>query len=155
MTAAKDSANAVGSPPLVLLALLTVGGLIHLLLPVDIFPDSFPNVVGLPFIAAAIALFILSFREFSRHGTPVRGSEPATAVVAGGPYRFSRNPIYLSMLLLETGIALMVDSAWLLAAVALMFIYLSFGVIGREESYLARKFGDEYLDYKASVRRWI
>ncbi len=150
-----DSADVLGSPPIVLLALLAAGGLIHLLLPVEVFPGSFPNVVGLPFIAAAIVLFMLSVREFSRHGTPVRGSEPATVVVAGGPYRFSRNPIYLSMLLLEIGIALMLDSAWMLVAVALMFAYLSLGVIAREEGYLARKFGDEYVRYRESVRRWI
>jgi len=153
--ATKDSANVLGSPPLVLLALLAAGGLSHLLLPVDVYPRSFPNVVGLPAIAAAVMLFMLSVREFSRQGTPVRGSEPAAVVVASGPYRFSRNPIYLSMLLLEVGIALMVNSVWMLAAVTLMFAYLSLGVIAREEMYLARKFGDEYLRYKASVRRWL
>jgi protein-S-isoprenylcysteine O-methyltransferase Ste14 len=129
--------------------------LIHLLVPVDLYPGSFPNAVGLPFIALAITLFMLSVREFSRQGTPVRGSEPAAVVVASGPYRFSRNPIYLSMLLLEVGIALMVNSVWMLLAVALMFAYLSLGVIAREEDYLSRKFGDEYLRYEASVRRWI
>jgi protein-S-isoprenylcysteine O-methyltransferase Ste14 len=153
--ATKDSANVLGSPPLVLLALLAAGGLIHLILPVGILPGSFPNAVGLPFIVAAITLFMLSVRAFSRQGTPVRGSEPATAIVASGPYRFSRNPIYLSMLLLEVGIALMVNSVWMLAAVALMFAYLSLGVIAREETYLAHKFGEEYLRYKQSVRRWI
>ena len=155
MTAKQDSANVLGSPPVVLLALLAGGGLIHLLVPVDVYPGSFPNVVGLPLIAAAIVLFMLSVREFSRQGTPVRGSEPVAVVVASGPYRFSRNPIYLSMLLLEVGIALMVNSVWILAAVALMFAYLSLGVIAREELYLAEKFGDEYLRYKAGVRRWI
>jgi len=155
VTAIKDTANVLGSPPVVLLALLAGGGLIHLLVPVDLFSDSFPNVIGLPLIALAIALFMLSVREFSRQGTPVRGSEPAAVVVASGPYRFSRNPIYLSMLLLEVGIALMVNSVWMLAAVALMFAYLSLGVIAREEGYLSRKFGDEYLRYKASVRRWL
>jgi protein-S-isoprenylcysteine O-methyltransferase Ste14 len=59
------------------------------------------------------------------------------------------------MLLLEAAIALMANSAWLLAAVAVMFAYLSLGVIAREEDYLSRKFGDEYLRYKASVRRWL
>ena len=155
MTATNDSANVVGSPPLVLLALLAGGGLLHLAFPVDLLPDSFPNVIGLPFIVSAIALFMLSVREFSRQGTSVRGSEPASVVVASGPYRFSRNPIYLSMLLLEAGVALMANSAWILAAVAPMFAYLSLGVIVREEGYLSRKFGGEYLRYKTSVRRWI
>jgi protein-S-isoprenylcysteine O-methyltransferase Ste14 len=155
VTAIKDTANVLGSPPVVLLALLAGGGLVHLLLPVDLFPDSFPNVIGLPLIALAIALFMLSVREFSRQGTPVRGSEPASVVVASGPYRFSRNPIYLSMLLLEAGIAIMANSAWIMVAILFMFAYLSLGVIAREEIYLVDKFGDEYLRYKASVRRWI
>ena len=138
-----------------LLALLAAGGLIHLIAPVGVLPDALPSAVGLPFIVAAIALFMLSVREFSSHGTPVRGSEPATNVVTSGPYRYSRNPIYLSMLLLEIGIALMVNSVWLLVAVALMVAYLSLGVIAREERYLAGKFGEAYLHYKASVRRWL
>jgi len=155
MTAIKDTASVLGSPPMVLLALLAGGGLLQLLIPVDLFPDSFPNVIGLPLIVLAIALFMLSVREFSHEGTPVRGSEPASVVVASGPYRFSRNPIYLSMLLLEAGIALMANSAWITVAIPLMFAYLSLGVIAREEIYLTRRFGEEYLHYKASVRRWI
>jgi len=153
--ATKDSANVRGAPPLVLLALIAAGGLIHLLAPLAILPDSVPNAVGLLPIAAAIALFMLSVREFSRHNTPVRGSEPVMTIVASGPYRLSRNPIYLSMLVLQVGIALIVNSAWMFAAVAVMFAYLSLGVIAREESYLTGKFGEQYLRYKASVRRWV
>jgi protein-S-isoprenylcysteine O-methyltransferase Ste14 len=88
-------------------------------------------------------------------GTPVPGNQPTTAIVKVGPYRFSRNSIYLGFSLFQPGIALGVNDAWLLItllpAIALMF----FVVIPREERYLGARFGEEYSTYKARIRRWL
>jgi len=106
-------------------------------------------------ILLAIGLFISAVRTFRTAGTPVPGNRPTTTIVRTGPYRFSRNPIYLAFSLLQLGIAFWVNSLWLvvtlLAAVALM----SLVVIPKEEWYLERRFPSEYPPYKASVRRWI
>jgi protein-S-isoprenylcysteine O-methyltransferase Ste14 len=106
-------------------------------------------------ILLAIGLFVSAARTFRAAGTPVPGNRPTTAIVRTGPYRFSRNPIYLAFSLLQLGIAFSVNSLWLvitlLAAVALM----SLVVIPKEEWYLERRFPSEYPPYKASVRRWI
>jgi len=101
-----------------------------------------------------MALFVSSAGKFRAAGTAVPANKPTTAIVRTGPYRFSRNPIYLAFSLLQLGIAIWVNSLWLLAtlAVALALIHV---VIAREERYLERKFGAEYLAYKASVRRWL
>jgi len=151
----EDHADVVGRPPAVALAALAVGVVLHLVVPVEIAPGLATWVLGIPVAIVSLALFLLSVREFSRHGTPVRGTEPVTTIVATGPYRFSRNPIYLSFVLLQLGIALTANGVWILMMVIPTLLYLSFGVIDREESYLTRKFGDEYRHYRQSVRRWI
>jgi protein-S-isoprenylcysteine O-methyltransferase Ste14 len=145
----------VGRPPAVALAALGIGVILHLIVPVEIVPDFGTWVIGIPLAAVALVLFALSLREFRKYDTPVRGTEPVITIVASGPYRFSRNPIYLSFVLLQLGIALTANSAWILLMVVPTFLYLSFGVIAREESYLTRKFGDEYRRYRESVRRWL
>ena len=151
----EDHADVVDRPPAVTGAALGMGVVLHLLFPVEIVPGLPTWVLGIPVAIVSLALFLLSVREFSRHGTPVRGTEPVTTIVATGPYRFSRNPIYLSFVLLQLGIALTANSVWILLMVIPTLLYLSFGVIAREEGYLARKFGDEYGGYRNSVRRWL
>ncbi|MGH2400215.1 MAG: methyltransferase family protein [bacterium] len=151
----EDHADVVGRPPAIALAALGAGVVLHLVVPVEIAPDVPTWALGIPLAAISILLFLLSAREFSRHGTPVRGTEPVVTIVSSGPYRFSRNPIYLSFIMLQLGIALTANSAWILLMVIPTFLYLSFGVIDREEGYLLRKFGDEYGHYKKAVRRWL
>ena len=112
-------------------------------------------VLGIPVAIVSLTLLLASVREFSRHGTPVRGTQPVITIVATEPYRFSRNPIYLSFVLLQLGIALTANSVWILLMIIPTLLYQSFGVISREESYLGRKFGDEYRGYRNSVRRWL
>ncbi len=150
-----DHADIVGRPPAVGLAFLAIGAVLHLAFPVEIAPGVATWAAGIPLAVLALALFGLATREFREHGTPVRGNEPVTTIVESGPYRFTRNPIYVSFLLLQLGIALTANSAWILASLAPMFLYLSTAVVPREESYLAGKFGEDYLRYKQTVRRWI
>jgi len=141
-------------PPVVYLVAIASGVALQLLAPAPFFPRAFNAVAGAVLVVIAIALFVLSVGKFRAAGTAVPANKPTTAIVRTGPYRFSRNPIYLAFSVLQLGIAIWVNSLWLLAtlvaALALMHV-----VIGREERYLERKFGAEYLAYKASVRRWL
>ena len=90
-----------------------------------------------------------------RAGTRFETHQPTTRIVAAGPYRFTRNPIYGGMFLVLIALAIGFDSLWPLAALALFYPVIRYGVVAREESYLERKFGAAYLDYKARVRRWV
>jgi protein-S-isoprenylcysteine O-methyltransferase Ste14 len=81
--------------------------------------------------------------------------KPTTAIVTTGPYRFTRNPAYLGMALVYVGIALLAEALWVLVPLPFVLAIIDRAVIAREERYLQRKFGHEYLDYKATVRRWI
>ena len=142
-------------PPIVYLAALVAGGLLQLAWPLQLLPPAFSVVMGVPLVIAAIALFVSSVVKFRAAGTPVPGHQATTAIVRAGPYRFSRNPIYLAFSLLHLGIAIWVNSLWLLATLAGALLLMHYVVIPTEERYLERRFGAEYLDYKASVRRWL
>lgn len=83
------------------------------------------------------------------------GNRPTTAIVHAGPYRFSRNPIYLAFSLFQLGLALWINSLWMLIALFASIAVMSFVVIPREERYLASRFPSEYAAYKSAVRRWL
>ena len=122
----EDHADVVGRPPAVALAALAVGVVLHFVVPVEIVPGLATWVLGIPVAIVSLAFFLASVREFSRHGTPVRGTEPVITIVATGPYRFSRNPIYLSFILLQLGISLTANSVWILLMVIPTLLYLWF-----------------------------
>jgi len=140
-------------PPRVYLAAIVIGVLLQLAMPLP-FPPR-PMAAGALLVVGAIALLWYSVASFRAAGTPVPARKPTTAIVRSGPYRFSRNPIYLAYSLLLLGIAIWVNSVWLLATLGVAVALMHFFVIRREEEYLERRFGLEYLRYKASVRRWV
>src|SRR5215813_3682745 len=155
-SAARDVANlGLVRPPLVYLTSLIVGAVIHLAMPLPFLPGTLAVPLGVPLVAVAIALFSYSVAKFRAAGTPVPARKPTTAIVRTGPYRFSRNPIYLAFALLQLGIAIWANSVWLVATLVGAVALVHFVVIPREEQYLERKFGAQYLDYKVSVRRWL
>jgi protein-S-isoprenylcysteine O-methyltransferase Ste14 len=106
-------------------------------------------------VAAALLLFALALREFRRAGTSVKPYEPTTALIRSGPFRVSRNPIYLSLSFFQLGIGLWTLNGWVVALLVPVLAVMIPGVIMREERYLERRFGDEYRRYKASVGRWM
>ena len=138
-------------PPLIYLIAVGAGLLVR---PVQWLPASVSPPVGVTFVLAAVALFSFSVRTFRKAGTPVPGNLPTTAIVRAGPYRFSRNPIYLAFTLFQIGLAAWVNSVALLVtlvpAIALVRV-----VVGREERYLEARFPADYLQYKRDVRRWL
>jgi protein-S-isoprenylcysteine O-methyltransferase Ste14 len=142
-------------PPLVYLASLVIGALLQLAMPLPFFPRTLAVALGVSLVVVAIALFSYSAAKFRGAGTPVPARKPTTTIVRTGPYRFSRNPIYLAFSLLQLGIAIWVNSLWLLATLVAAVALIHSIVIRREEEYLERRFGAQYLDYKASVRRWL
>ena len=114
-------------PPLVYLAAIVLGVLLQLAMPLPFLPRALATPLGAGLVVLAAALFASAVAKFQAAGTPVPAREPTTTIVRIGPYRFSRNPIYLAFSLLQLGIAIWVNSLWLLAtlvgAVALMQIW--------------------------------
>ena len=154
--AAQDVANlGLVRPPLVYLISLVTGALIQLATPLPFLPGTLAVPLGASLVVVAIALFSYSVAKFRAAGTPVPARKPTTVIVRTGPYRLSRNPIYLAFSVLQLGIAIWVNSLWLLATLVGAVALIHYVVIRREEQYLERRFGAQYLDYKASVRRWL
>jgi protein-S-isoprenylcysteine O-methyltransferase Ste14 len=152
---ANDTAGVVAPPPLVYLAGLAAGFALEALLPGSSVPAAVRWIAGGLAVLAGIALQTTFIAAFRRKGTAVEPWKPTTAVVTTGPYRLTRNPAYLGMALIYIGIALLSDALWVLVPLPLVIAVIERGVIAREERYLERKFGSEYLDYKRRVRRWI
>jgi len=158
MTAAptqRDIPGVIAPPPLILLGHILLGLALDWLRPAPFLPAAAQYALGAVLIVLALALAGAAIFRFARAGTNVPTRQPATALVVAGPYRFSRNPIYVGMILLLLGIGVMVDSVWILACAVPFALVLRYGVIAREERYLAAKFGDAYRLYCAKVRRWI
>ena len=106
-------------------------------------------------LAAAVFLAWWAVRELERAKTSPKPHKPTTAIVRSGPFRYTRNPIYIAFTLIQIGAALLGASGWILSLLVPVLVIVRVGVIGREERYLERKFGQEYLTYKNSVRRWM
>jgi protein-S-isoprenylcysteine O-methyltransferase Ste14 len=156
MREGQEAANpGLARPPIVYGAAILVGLLLRLGWPLPFLPPVFATPLGVLLAALAVALFVYSVRKFKTAGTPVPGNLPTTAIVRSGAYRFSRNPIYLAFSVFHLGIAIWVNSLWLIATLAAAVAVMAFVVIPREERYLEMKFGADYLDYKRSVRRWL
>ena len=142
-------------PPFVYLTTIALGVWLHLIWPVRLVARAVSGPLGATVVLLAMALFLWASRTFRSAGTPVPGNRPTTTIVRAGPYRYTRNPIYLSFSLLQLGIALWVSSLWLFVTLIPAVTLMSLVVIPREEHYLESRFASDYLPYKASVRRWL
>jgi protein-S-isoprenylcysteine O-methyltransferase Ste14 len=154
-TQQQDTAGVVAPPPLIYLAGLVAGIVLDALLPEGSLPWPIRWILGGVLAFAGIALLASFNTAFTRKGTAVEPWKPTTAIVTTGPYRITRNPAYLGMALLYVGITLLADVPWALLVLPIVVVVIDRMVIAREERYLERKFGREYLDYKETVRRWV
>lgn len=140
-------------PPAVFLAAIVLGIALNRAWPLPfVRPTLWP--LGAVLVLGAVLLFVLSFQEFRAAGTSVRGQKPTTTIVRTGPYRFSRNPIYLSFILLVIGSSIWLNDLWLLVTLVPPVVFVAAVVIPREERFLDRTF-PEYSSYRAAVRRWM
>ena len=151
----QDNPGVVAPPPLIYAGALAIGLFVHRFIPVKFFPGAGARLLGRVCMGISGMLALSALLEMRRAGTHVDPRQPATALVTQGPFRLTRNPLYLSLTLLYTGIALMVNSLWAIVLLPGALIVIRYGVINREERYLERTFGEQYLSYKAKVRRWI
>ena len=147
--------NVITHPPFLYAGGLFVASLLERLYPLLKLNTNLHYYIGGAMIAVAVVLAFSCFSRFVKAGTHAPTSKPSTAIVTTGLYRFSRNPIYLALTLLYLGIIVMDSNIWGVLALVPVLYLMTTGVIQREETYLEEKFGQDYLEYKASVRRWF
>ena len=158
MTAEKTAgttASVIAPPPLIYAAGLVAGFLSYTVFPLRIPFGAVTAVLGLCLIGMGVLLAAAGFRAMNRVGTHVDPFKPTTALATDGPFRITRNPLYLSLTLLYGGIALFANLLWAILFLPIVLLIMRRGVIDREERYLEQKFGEVYLRYKRSVRRWL
>jgi len=154
----EDHANVPVIPPVLFGAGIGAGFLLKWLVPVRLVPPLLEreacfagwalSLLGLAFGGSALVTFL-------RARTTPHPNHPVSALVTWGPYRFSRNPMYVGLSGFTAGLALVANTPWLLAVLPFVWLALRLLVIGREETYLERKFGEEYRAFKVRTRRWL
>jgi protein-S-isoprenylcysteine O-methyltransferase Ste14 len=154
-TEAKDTAGIIAPPPLIYLGALAAGLLLDRRYPLAFLPRGWELPLGALLIALGVLCAVTALLAMRRAGTAVNPYQPTTAIVTNGPYRYTRNPLYLALALFYAGIASFANALWAMALLPVALAVIYYGVIRREEKYLERKFGADYLHYKSAVRRWI
>ncbi|SFK13564.1 methyltransferase family protein [Methylocapsa palsarum] len=150
-----DRPQIAAFPPLIFAGALGLGGLLDVLIPIRFTPRAYSAPFGLFFIGCGLGFAGLALWEMFRSKTPVDPRRPTSSLVTTGVFKVSRNPIYLGMVLFCLGVSFLIHSLWFMALAAALAAVLQKGVILPEESYLERKFGNPYREYKANVRRWL
>jgi len=150
----RETAGVIAPPPVIYLGFLGLGFALEGLLPGGDLPVGV-QWLGAAVIFAGVALMISFERAFRSVGTDANPYRTSTSLATSGPYRFSRNPAYLGMAITYVGIAVAADAPWTLVMLVPATLVIQYGVILREEPYLERLFGEEYLSYKRTTRRWI
>lgn len=156
MSDTADTAQVAIRPPLAWALAVVVGLALDWLVPLPFASAAVRTgwLSGVVFVAA-LALFAWAITTVTRAGSNVPTNRPTTSIVERGPYRFTRNPIYIAMMLGLVGLAIAFDSLWLLLTLVPFALVIRYGVVAREEAYLERKFGEAYRRYQARVRRWL
>ena len=157
-TADGDTSGVRIFPPVIAAVALIVGLLLGWAWPMPLVPEGLRHALrlgGLFLVALWLALAISAVVTFRRSGTTPNPTKPTTALAFSGPYKLTRNPMYLGLVLLVLGSGLVMNSIWLILMAAPVVFLLRNAVILKEERYLEAKFGQAYTEYKARVRRWI
>jgi protein-S-isoprenylcysteine O-methyltransferase Ste14 len=152
---ALDNPGVIAFPPLIWLVNAVISVLVHLLIRLPIMRYSFCLVWGIALMILAPTLALWALRIMKAAGTNVHPSEPALTIVRDGPFRFTRNPMYVALCLVQIALGFFLNDWITLLFVVPLAVILHYGVVLREERYLAAKFGEPYLEYKREVRRWI
>jgi protein-S-isoprenylcysteine O-methyltransferase Ste14 len=152
----KETAGIVAPPPLIYLAGLVFGWLLERRWPSPFgLVDTAAFWTGWVLLVAGVALFVWALVALHHVRTSVNPYTPTAAIANSGPYRISRNPIYVADVMIYLGICALLNSPWPLLFLPFVIWIMNKGVIEREERYLENRFGNLYTVYKSRVRRWL
>ena len=150
-----DNAGVVAPAPFLYGIAFAVGFAAEKIAPTQMLPFPASAWLGFSFIAVAIAIVVSAFKALAQAHTAFDARKSTTKIVTTGVFGLSRNPTYLSLTLLLTGIAFAISSLWVLVSIIPAVLATQWGVILREERYLTEKFGEGYSSYASKVRRWL
>jgi len=151
----KDIPGIIAPPPLIYLSGLVAGYILNIIYPLPVNIDLPRPFFIFILIGFGLVLLGLSAREIKKVKSNIQPFKPTTALAVSGPYRFSRNPMYLGMILIYIGMGVYMNTLWAFIMLLLVLWAIQYGVVMREERYLERKFGEEYMKYKRKIKRWL
>lgn len=151
----RDRAHVIAPPPLIFAIAIGVGITIGLYWPETPLQIAMAPVSGGLMILVGLLLGWVCLRHMRAAETSPNPYTATTAIIYSGPYRFSRNPMYLALVIIQLGIALALGNLWIVLTLPGAVLVMNYGVIAREEAYLEQKFGAPYQDYLRRVRRWL
>ncbi|MFI5391120.1 MAG: methyltransferase family protein [Bacteriovoracales bacterium] len=150
-----DSPKIIFPPPLIFLIFVLIGYFINGYYPLPLFQNPIKLILTLIFFFTGLFLGAYSFWLFKKNKTDPLPWMPTTKIIITGPYKYSRNPMYLSIVLIGFSISIFLSNGWIFLMMFPFLTVIDLYVVKREEKYLIKKFGQEYLDYQKKVRRWI
>ena len=153
--AAADNPGVIVLPPFLYLGVFLVALIANWFVPLPMLTTLVALTLGLCLSGVAIVIARWGRRTMTAAGTNVRPTRPATTIVTSGPFRFSRNPLYVALTLLYLGLTTAVNTWWGLILLAPLLLVMHVGVVLREERYLDNKFGESYRAYRSKVRRYV
>jgi len=143
-------------PPTVFFSALLIGFIIRVFAGGWLaIPRVLAEGVGGLMVVAALGISISAISSFAESGETLKPSTPSRQLFTNGPYKRSRNPIYLAMVVFGAGFGVATLNLWIILTSVITAVIFNFFVIPQEEDYLARRFGAEYADYRRNVRRWL
>jgi protein-S-isoprenylcysteine O-methyltransferase Ste14 len=155
MNTKNDHAQLVINPFLIYIVFGLCAFFLQKFWPLPFIPQAKAHITGVIIMIVNLILGLTAVRNMFAAKTSLSPYRPTTALVFSGPFRFSRNPIYIGLTLLYTGLVTYLQLPWGLVFLPIVIWLITIWVIVPEEKYLEQKFGAEYLDYKSTVRRWI
>jgi protein-S-isoprenylcysteine O-methyltransferase Ste14 len=153
----KDNPGVYIPPPLIYVAVFLIGFLFQSKIPigVDLLKKQGSKIIGIIIIAFALFFMIRGMGQFLKSKNSLITIRPASSLQSNGVYNLTRNPMYLGLALIYLGLTCLIGNWWNLILFPLLILIVQEYIIKREEKYLERRFGQEYLDYKQKVRRWL
>jgi len=152
----RDAPDIVVLPPILVGGTMLLGVVVHYLVwPINILPMLLSRVIGVMLFVSSGLLAHRAHRAMERVGTNIYPTQPTLAIATDGPFRFTRNPLYIAAIGVYLAVTLWVDSLVMLLLVVPMTVVLHGGIVLREEGYLATKFPREYNEYRSRVKRWL
>lgn len=157
METKKDHPGVYFPPPFLYVAVFLFSVLLEKMININrsFFESTFASIASLLFIIAGFAFMLPALIKFFQTKNTLIPNKPATSLETSGIYSFSRNPMYLGLLLIYIGMAFFIGNWWTFILVPMLVILINKLIIIKEERYLERSFGPAYVDYRKKVRRWI
>lgn len=151
----KDGAAVKFPPPLIYLMFMLVAYVLNFIHPMGLGLSFWLNSSGVVVTLLGLAMVAMVSRSFRRAETPIQPWKPTTKMVFTGVYAYSRNPAYVGFCFVLVGLGIALNSLWVFLSFVPSAILVYHVAIRKEEAYLEEKFGEEYLQYKRKVRRWL